>query len=140
MENNNPENIAAFEVFNNTEDLAASMNQEQAVAEPAVEQTTETVEQPAVEEAPQQQFEQPAQEVQETVENTPQPVAQEEYSDEELQSAVFDYLSEVTGEDIKSIDDLYAEEEDYAVDERVDAIARFVEETGRAPEDWFRFQ
>ncbi len=140
MENNNPENIAAFEVFNNTEDLAASMSQEQAVAEPAVEQPTQTFEQPAVEEAPQQQFEQPVQEIQESVEHTPQPVAQEEYSDEELQSAVFDYLSEMTGEDITSLDDLYAEKEDYAVDERVDAIARFVEETGRAPEDWFRFQ
>ena len=140
MENNNPENIAAFEVFNNTEDLAASMNQEQAVAEPAVEQPTETVEQPAVEEAPQQQFEQPAQEIQETVENTPEPATQEEYSDEQLQSAVFEYLSEITGEDIRSIDDLYGEEETNAIDERVEAISRFVEETGRAPEDWFRFQ
>ena len=32
------------------------------------------------------------------------------------------------------------EQETNAIDERVEAIARFVEETGRAPEDWFRFQ
>ena len=64
----------------------------------------------------------------------------EEYSEEQLQSAVFEYLSEMTGEEITSLDDLYEEEETNAVDERVEAIARFVEETGRTPEDWFRFQ
>ena len=32
---------------------------------------------------------------------------EEEYTDEQLQSAVFEYLSEMTGENITSLDDLY---------------------------------
>lgn len=134
----NKDTIAGFEVFSSAEDLAASVETptEQPVEE-AQEQYQEPVQEQQYEaqdqgqEATQEQYqEQPQQEV----------AGEKQYSDEELQSAVFEYLSEVTGEDIRSIDDLYAEEEDYAVDERVEAIARFVEETGRAPEDWFRFQ
>jgi hypothetical protein len=137
MENNNPENVAAFEVFNNTEDLAASMNQEQAVAEPVAEQPTESVEQPVVEEAP-QQFEQSAQEVQQPIEEAPQP--EPEYSEADLEQAVMSFMSERLGREINSLDDFSVQQETNAIDERVEAIARFVEETGRAPEDWFRFQ
>ena len=138
MENNNPENVSAFEVFNNTEDLAASMQsqpeqpQEEAqapVQESVQEQTFEAQEQPQTEAVSDYQ-EQPTQEV----------ASEDSYNEEDLQSAVFEYLSEMTGEEIRSLDDLYEDDEDYVVDERVEAIARFVEETGRAPEDWFRFQ
>ena len=137
MENNNPENVTAFEVFNNTEDLAASMNPEQTVAEPVAEQPTESVEQPVVEEAP-QQFEQSAQEVQQPIEEAPQP--EPEYSEADLEEAVMSFMSERLGREINSLDDFSAQQETNAIDERVEAIARFVEETGRAPEDWFRFQ
>ena len=134
----NKDTIAGFEVFSSAEDLAASVETptEQPVEE-AQEQYQEPVQEQQYEaqdqgqEAVQEQYqEQPQQEV----------AGEEQYSDEELQSAVFEYLSEMTGENITSLDDLYAEEETNAVDERVEAIARFVEETGRAPEDWFRFQ
>ena len=134
MEENN-ETVAGFEVFNNVEDLAASASQEtEQVESPEVET------QEAVEEQPQFQEEYAAEADQQVMSDEPdQQVSDgEEYSEEQLQSAVFEYLSEMTGEEITSLDDLY--EEDYEVDERVEAIARFVEETGRAPEDWFRFQ
>ena len=136
MEENN-ETVAGFEVFNNVEDLAASATEgTEQVESPEVET------QEAVEEQPQfQQESAPEVEQQVMSEQPDQQVSDgEEYSDEELQSAVFEYLSEMTGENITSLDDLYGEQETNAVDERVEAIARFVEETGRAPEDWFRFQ
>ena len=134
----NKDTIAGFEVFSSAEDLAASV---ETPTEQPVEEAQEQVQEPVQE----QQYEaqdQSQEAVQEQYQEQPQQEAadEEQYSDEELQSAVFEYLSEVTGEDIRSIDDLYAEEETNAVDERVEAIARFVEETGRAPEDWFRFQ
>tara|TARA_S200002703_G_scaffold152680_1_gene153336 strand:- start:627 stop:1718 length:1092 start_codon:yes stop_codon:yes gene_type:complete len=134
----NKDTIAGFEVFSNTEDLAASV---ETPTEQPVEQAQEQPQEPVQE----QQYEaqdQDQEAVQEQYQEQPQQEAdgEEEYSDEELQSAVFEYLSEMTGENITSLDDLYEEEETNVVDERVDAIARFVEETGRAPEDWFRFQ
>ena len=134
MEENN-ETVAGFEVFNNVEDLAASATEgTEQVESPEVET------QEAVEEQPQLQEEYAAEADQQVMSDEPdqQVPDGEEYSEEQLQSAVFEYLSEMTGEEITSLDDLY--EEDYEVDERVEAIARFVEETGRAPEDWFRFQ
>lgn len=134
MENNN-ENVTAFEVFNNTEDLAASMNQEQPAAEPAQEQITEEAAQPVAQEATQQEFEQPVQEGQATEE-----YSQEDYSEADLEQAVLSFMSERLGREINSLDDFSAQQETNAIDERVEAIARFVEETGRAPEDWFRFQ
>ena len=136
MEENN-ETVAGFEVFNNVEDLAASATEgTEQVESPEVET------QEAVEEQPQFQEEYAAEADQQVMSDEPdQQVSDgEEYSEEQLQSAVFEYLSEMTGEEITSLDDLYEEEETNAVDERVEAIARFVEETGRTPEDWFRFQ
>ena len=136
MEENN-ETVAGFEVFNNVEDLAASATEgTEQVESPEVET------QEAVEEQPQFQEEYAAEADQQVMSDEPdQQVSDgEEYSEEQLQSAVFEFLSEMTGEEITSLDDLYEEEETNAVDERVEAIARFVEETGRAPEDWFRFQ
>ena len=136
MEEHN-ETVAGFEVFNNVEDLAASATEGTEQVESPVVETQE-----AVEEQPQFQQESAAEADQQVMSDEPdQQVSDgEEYSEEQLQSAVFEYLSEMTGEEITSLDDLYEEEETNAVDERVEAIARFVEDTGRAPEDWFRFQ
>lgn len=139
MDNNNPENIAAFEVFNNTEDLAASMNQEQQVeAPPAEEPQQPVVEQPQAEpEVTQEVSSEP--QVFETESQEPYQAQEEDYSDAELEQAVIEFMSERLGRDINSFDDFNTQETN-AIDERVEAIARFVEETGRAPEDWFRFQ
>ena len=62
-----------------------------------------------------------------------------EYSDEDIEEAVFSYLSERLGQDINSFD-YFTENQQYALDERVENIARFVEETGRSPRDWFTYQ
>tara|TARA_S200002703_G_scaffold116851_2_gene102404 strand:+ start:1685 stop:2830 length:1146 start_codon:yes stop_codon:yes gene_type:complete len=59
---------------------------------------------------------------------------------EEVESAVFQYLSDKLGRDITSVDDLTLAQPESKLDERLEAIARFVEETGRDPQDWFRYQ
>jgi hypothetical protein len=62
-----------------------------------------------------------------------------DFSDSDIESAVVTYLSERLGKQLSSIDDLMNSPQSQ-IDERVAAIAQFVQETGRAPEDWFRFQ
>ena len=56
--------------------------------------------------------------------------------------AVFDFLSERLGFEVNSYEDLLAEEQqqETVLDERLEAIMDFVEETGRSPEDWFIYQ
>lgn len=62
------------------------------------------------------------------------------YSESDMEFAVVSYLSERLGRQLNSIDDLFVEQTSNVLDERVEAIARFVQETGREPEDWFRYQ
>ena len=62
---------------------------------------------------------------------------EEDYSDEEIEAAVYTYLSERLGREINSLDEL---SQNNNIDERVQAIADFVQETGRKPEDWFTYQ
>jgi hypothetical protein len=65
----------------------------------------------------------------------------EEYGQEEVEGAVLDYLSERLGYEVNSIDDLLEVEQKQAeLDERVEVIMDFVEETGRDPQDWFIYQ
>ena len=96
MEENN-ETVAGFEVFSNAEDLAASATQETEQVESPVVETQE-----AVEEQPQVQQESAPEVEQQVMSEQPdqQVSGEEEYSDEELQSAVFEYLSEMTGENL----------------------------------------
>lgn len=56
----------------------------------------------------------------------------------ELEAEVLGYLSNRLGRDLSSFDDLNTQS--YEVDESVQSIARFVQETGRRPEDWFTYQ
>jgi hypothetical protein len=54
---------------------------------------------------------------------------------------VFEFLSERLGRDIGSFDDLTVQQQEQKeLDERISAIASFVEETGRDPQDWFIYQ
>lgn len=70
-----------------------------------------------------------------------QPVSQDQYSQEELEGAVFNYLSERLGREVKSIDDFQTQQtEQKALDERISVISDFVEKTGRDPRDWFVYQ
>lgn len=60
-----------------------------------------------------------------------------QYSDQEVEQAVYSFLSERLGRDVSSLDDLNTQS---AIDERVQAIADFVSDTGRNPRDWFTYQ
>lgn len=64
---------------------------------------------------------------------------EEEISDEEFESTMLGYLSERLGREVSSFDELTAQQE-AQLDERVEAIAKFVSETGRSPQDWFLYQ
>ena len=70
-----------------------------------------------------------------------QPEAQPEYAQEDLDTAVFEFLSERLGRNIYSLDDLQVQEQEQReLDERIEAIANFVQDTGRDPQDWFIYQ
>jgi len=63
------------------------------------------------------------------------------YSDQDVDSAVFTYLSERLGKSVSSLDDLIEyRDRERAIDERIAVIAEFVEKTGRDPRDWFVYQ
>ena len=112
-----------------SDEEVAAMQQPQAPVEPAVQ------EQPTVEATPEVQ--------QETVtEPQPdQPEAQPQYGQEDIEGAVFEFLSERLGRSIASFDDLTVQQQEQReLDERISAIATFVEETGRDPQDWFIYQ
>jgi len=83
------------------------------------------------------------QEVEQTVASTEAPQSKNEQTpvDEgDLESAVIEYLSEKLNMSINSIEDLSQPQQSQALDERVSAIAEFVEKTGRDPKDWFVYQ
>ena len=158
MENDNFEKV---EIFDTPEQLAASMQADaQQTTQEAPQQESQPVsEQPAVE--------QPATEQVENIEPAPQPEVQEQpqetqyqattddqveyqattdnndnntqqYSDDEIESAVFNYVSERLGREVRSFEDFNQNQNE--LDERVQKIAEFVQNTGRNPEDWFKYQ
>ena len=137
------EGIGKIETFDSPEAMIASAETE--ATEQPVEQVTqeqtiqETVAPAPAEEPVQENTEQPVEAVQQ---ETAEPSTTVEPSPEEVESAVIDFLSQKLGREINSIDDLMEAQqaEAPALDERISAIAKFVEETGRAPEDWFRYQ
>jgi len=69
------------------------------------------------------------------------PQQTESYTDQDVDSAVFNYLSERLGKNVSSLDDLVEyRDRERAIDERIAVIAEFVEKTGRDPRDWFVYQ
>ena len=146
QENTQAESTGKFEIFNNAEDLSASMAAEQQTEQPP--QVEAHAEQPAEtpyvdpDPAPAEQttLEQITESAEPQTEQFEQVQQQEEnYSDEEIEAAVYTYLSERLGREINSFDELNSQQQPVA-DERVQAIADFVAETGRKPEDWFAYQ
>ena len=136
---NQPSGAQGFEVFDNVEDLSASMNAEQQPQAETQPETTEPVAEPVTESAPepavQQQYEESA-----YVDPEAAPTQEtEEYSESDYEQAVLSYMSERLGREVGSFDDFSAPQQN-ALDERIEAISRFVEETGRGPEDWFAYQ
>lgn len=65
---------------------------------------------------------------------------EQQYTQEDVESAVTNYLSERLGREITSLDDVFESQPQSELDERVSAIAEFVSETGRSPQDWFIYQ
>ena len=150
----NKETVGGFEVFSSPEELSASMNAEpqqtETVTEEAPQQesqvvsepTEQVVSEPQVETASEPQVEQQLENDQvpqvSQEEFTQQQSAEVQYSDNEIENAVMSYLSEKLERDVTSLDDLFSQPT--PIDERVEAIAKFVSETGRAPKDWFTYQ
>ena len=137
------ENITNFEIASSPEELQASMDREaQSKSEaPVQESAPETVQ----EEAPQQTEQTPyvdpdaAPAEPQVQAEQPQQETTEDFDDSDIEGAVLNYLSERLGRDITDFDALSAPQNP-VIDERVEAIANFVAETGRAPEDWFSYQ
>ena len=145
QENTQAESTGKFEIFNNPEDLAASMAAEQQAEQaPQVEaQPEQPAETPYVDPDPapaeQTTLEQITESVEPRIEQLEEVQLEEEnYSDEEIEAAVYTYLSERLGREINNFDELNSQQA--VADERVQAIADFVAETGRKPEDWFAYQ
>jgi hypothetical protein len=135
MENVQEQQFEKAEIFDTPEQLAASMAQE-SNAQVESQPEPSTLEQITQSSEPQNdnqlEYQEEAQEYQEEAQEY-----QEEYSDEEIEAAVYTYLSERLGREINSLEELQSQP---AVDERVQAIADFVANTGRKPEDWFTYQ
>lgn len=142
MEDNQPSEGLQF--FDSASDLEQSLSQETQAETPApvqeevVETAPETVqeEQPAQEEFQESQYVDP----EAAPMDTPQANDDSEnYSDEEIEAAVYTYLSERLGREINSLDDFQPQQASQ-IDERLQVIAKFVEDTGRSPKDWFAYQ
>ena len=118
---------------------ATSLNQE--MQEPAVEQTPEpqqTADETTVSDAATQS---PEVDVpQSSLESAEEP----EMSQEEFEAGVAQFISERLGLELDSLEQLTeilnAPKQSADIDERVKAIADFVAETGRDPQDWFTYQ
>jgi hypothetical protein len=111
------------------------LSDEEVQAAQAPQETQSVIEQLQEEVAPQQESTEPA----ETIENTETTQTPDE-EEVDIEGSVLSYLSERLGREITNFDDLTPQQQERALDERVEAIARFVEETGRDPQDWFRYQ
>jgi hypothetical protein len=121
---------AGFEVFDTPEAMIE--------AEAPQQQEEQSFDQaPAPMEEPQGQ-EQP---LQESAYVDPEAPSQPEFNDSQLDDMTLMYLSEKLGRQVTSFDEFnQVQEQQQVLDERVDAISRFVQETGRSPQDWFAYQ
>lgn len=106
-------------------------------------QTAQQTAEPQPQAEPQQnvpQYSEPQHSMEQTQGATTQPEPRaEQYNQQDVDLAVAQYLSERLGREISSLDQL-TEQQSTQLDERVAAIAQFVEETGRNPQDWFTYQ
>ena len=113
--------------------------EEQTPVEPVQENVQEEVQQ-EVQQSTQIEQDTPQQEA--AVEEQPQSSLEEDdISEEEMEAAMLDYLSERLGKRVSSFDEIGGvEDTSVEIDERVAAINEFVRQTGRDPQDWFTYQ
>tara|TARA_R110001592_G_scaffold64118_2_gene196859 strand:- start:116 stop:1222 length:1107 start_codon:yes stop_codon:yes gene_type:complete len=141
------EQFEKAEIFDTPEQLAASMqaDTQTTTTEQAPQQESQPVEETSTPEVAQDTTPESEPQV-ETEQSQPQQksvVSDEspQYSDNEIEEAVFGFLSEKLGRKVSSLDEFNtAPQEAPQLDERVEAIAKFVQETGRNPQDWFTYQ
>lgn len=116
--------------------------------EPPLEAPVESVQQ-EVQEQVQEEVQQPQEPVQEVYPTEPseelevQSSLQEEddISEEEMEAVMLEYMSERLGRQVTSLDELQGNQNtSVEIDERVAAINEFVSQTGRDPQDWFKYQ
>lgn len=117
------ESSPGLQFFDNVDDLAASFNDA-----PQQEEVVET--------APEQQQETPYVDP----EAAPTTYNDETISDDEAERMMLEFMGEQLGRQVDSWDDFNTPETTQQLDERVEAISKFVQETGRSPEDWFAYQ
>ena len=121
---------------------------EETVQEDVQEQVQEEVQEPVQEDTatePQEEF---VQETSQEVEEESSLDYDEDYdvSEQELQEMAVSMVSEMLGYEDLSLEQLSEmlnsepEEPQLQIDERLKPILDFVEQTGRSPEDWFRYQ
>lgn len=128
MENENFNSFEKVEFVDSPDQLdinKVEQEQEQPTQE-VVEQVSETTQEPT------------ETVVQESVSDPVQEAQSEDYSEQDVEKAVFSFLSEKLGREVTSLDDFNTPQR--TLDERVESIAKFVEETGRDPFDWFAYQ
>jgi hypothetical protein len=115
---------------------AVTEDQQEAVTEDQVEaqQPEEGQEEPTAQNEPEVYRYQ-----QETLdENESEKSEDYDYNDEDVYLFVNDYLSQTLGLSLEDIDSRLNTPAD--IDERIAPILQFVNDTGRSPEDWFRYQ
>jgi len=113
-----------IQIFDNPTDLAASFQEEFAANTDSTPAADAEAIEPQVETPVPEQVTQPEPE-------------QGQYSQQDVEGAVFSYLSERLGRDVTSFEELAAPPQ---LDEGLEVIAKFVQDTGRRPEDWFAYQ
>lgn len=138
---------AGFSMSENipTEQTPQQDVQNEAPVEQAAPVTEEPVYQPESQpvQEPQLVDEQPVAEATEQVDQAQQEqITTEDSSDIDIDSEVLRYMSEKLGSNFDSFDAIQERfnTAPVEIDERVAAINKFVRETGRSPEDWYRYQ
>jgi len=123
------------EFDNENGDVATENSNESSFAEPSVPEVTETQE-TSLEDVTEQVDDNRYVYRQQDTEDVQS--SNDELTDEEVNQFVNSYLQEQVGLDLDSI--LARLDQPATIDERLEPILRFVQETGRDPQDWFLYQ
>ena len=124
------------EFDNENGDVATETSNESSFAEPSAPEVTETQDtssEDVTEQVDDNRYVYRQQDTEDSYEST-----NDELTDEEVNQFVNSYLQEQVGLDLDSI--LARLEQPATIDERLEPILKFVQETGRDPQDWFLYQ
>lgn len=124
------------EFDNENGDVATENSNESSFAEPSAPEVTDTQDTSSDDvnyEGDEDRYVYRQQDTEDSYEST-----NDELTDEEVNQFVNSYLQEQVGLDLDSI--LARLEQPATIDERLEPILRFVQETGRDPQDWFLYQ